>query len=565
MTSLYQQVNARLSGLRQDRYSWWVHWRELAEFILPRRYRWLTTPNQSNRGAQINSQILDSTGTIAARTLAAGMMSGITSPTRPWFKLQIEGFEQEENTPTSLWLSEVEKRMFRVFAESNFYNAMAVLFSDLGVFGTGTVLIYEDYDDVIRCFNPCAGEYYLANSDKLKVDTFYRQFVQSISQTVAWFGVENCSQDVRSAYAQGGEALSREIQIAHAIEPNVPAIAGISKDFKWRELYWEWGQGEDRGGGKSPFLSMRGFHEFPALCPRWDLVSNDAYGRSPAMDALGDIKQLQMETKRKAQAIDKMVNPPMVADVQLKNQPASLLPGGVTYITGMTSTGKPGFSPVYQVQFPIDHISQDIELIKDRIRTVFFNDLFMMISQLETVRTATEIDARREEKLIMLGPVLERFENEALDPVIDRVFAIMLRAGLLPPPPEEIQGAPIKVQYVSMLAEAQRAVSTSGIERMLALAGNVGAIDPTVYDKIDLDETIDEYASLLSLAPKLIRSDKAVAQIREARAKAAQMQQGAAVTAEGVNAAKTLSETEVGGGQNALQMMIGGQSGVPIQ
>jgi hypothetical protein len=157
------------------------------------------------------------------------------------------------------------------------------------------------------------------------------------------------------------------------------------------------------------------------------------------MDALGDIKQLQQEQKRKAQAIDKMVNPPMIADVQLKNQPASLLPGGVTYVTGQNNVG---FKPVYEVRPQIAEMQQDIAEVQNRIRSVFFNDLFMMISQLQTVRTATEIDARREEKLIMLGPVLERSQNEFMDVAIERVFAIMLRAKLFPPPPPNIQGKP---------------------------------------------------------------------------------------------------------------------------
>lgn len=548
-TDLRKFVDQRMMGLETERYSFWVHWAELANYVLPRRYKWLITPNQYNRGAPLNQFILDSTGTIAARTCAAGMMSGITSPTRPWFKLRIEGYDADETSPVSLWLAECEKRMLRVFAESNFYNAMAVLYHDLVVFGTAPMLIYEDFDDVIRCFNPCAGEYYLANNDRLKVDVFYRRFVQTVTQVVEWFGVENVSESVKSQYeSQDASARSNEIVVAHAIEPNEPAL-GVPAFFKFRETYWEWGQ------TGSKVLAARGFHEFPALVPRWDTVSNDAYGRSPAMDALPDIKQLQQETKRKAQVIDKMVNPPMVADIQLKNQPASLLPGGITYIAGTNSAG---FKPAFEnFQPPINWLAEDIKEVQERIRTVFFNDLFMMISQLQTVRTATEIDARREEKLVMLGPVLERLENEGLDPAIDRTFNIMLRAGLFPPAPQEIQGRHIQVQYVSMLAEAQRAVSASGIERLLALAGNVGAIAPDVFDKIDLDQTIDEYGRLMAVTPKIIRSDDDVTGIREARERAKQQQAALEQTAAAVQGAKTLSETQLGGGQNALQLMTG--------
>ena len=84
-----KHVNGRLLGLRANRYSWWAHARELADYLLPRRYKWLVTPNQMSRGSPVNQHILDSTGTLAARNLASGMMSGISSPTRPWFKLKI--------------------------------------------------------------------------------------------------------------------------------------------------------------------------------------------------------------------------------------------------------------------------------------------------------------------------------------------------------------------------------------------------------------------------------------------------------------------------------------------
>lgn len=544
---LRQQVDGRFSGLYNDRYSWWQHWRDLADYILPRRYIWLVTPNKANRGGNINTKILDSTGTVAARTCASGMMSGITSPTRPWFKLAIEGFDAgDESSPVSLWLAEVERRMMKVFAESNFYNAIAVTYFDLVVFGTAAMLVYEDHEDIIRCFNPCLGEYFLANSARMKVDTFYREYVQTVAQVVQEFGLENCSETIRTLWNNKGAGLTREVKIRHAIEPNT---GGLPKIFKYRELYWE------AGAAGEKFLRKRGFFEAPGMFPRWDLSGNDAYGRSPGMDALGDIKQLQQEQLRKAQAIDKLVNPPMVADVQLKNQPASLLPGAITYVNGTNSAG---FKPVFQVNPPVQEIMLDIEKTQDRIQRIFFNDLFMMISQLQTVRTATEIDARREEKLVMLGPVLERFENEALDPVIDRTFNIMNRARLLPPAPPEIQNAPIQVNYVSMLAEAQKAASTASLERFGAQIGNLAAVEPDVLDNVDFDEFAIEYGSRLAISPKVIRSREQVMERRTAKAEAQAKQEAMALTEPMVKGAQVLSKTDVGGGQNALASIIGG-------
>ena len=549
--TLREHVDGRLAGLRQDRYSWWVHWGELATYILPRRYRWLVTPNQWSRGSPINGAIIDSTGTIAARVLAAGMMTGITSPIRPWFTLAIEGVDPDGNTPESLWLAEVKRRMYRVFAESNFYNAAAVMWTDLCVFGTAPMIIYEDFENVINCTNPCAGEYYAGNNDKNYVDVFAREFVMTVAAAAQWFGKDKLSTSSKGLFEQGGASLSQEIKISHIIEPNREPHGKTPKKFPYREVYWE--QGSDK---TTENLSERGFFEFPCICPRWELVSNDAYGRSPAMDALGDIKQLQQEQKRKAQAIDKMVNPPMLADVQLKNQPASVIPGGVTYISGLMSQSNPGFRPAYEVQPRIQEMMEDIREVQNRIRTVFFNDIFMMISSLQTVRTATEIDARREEKLIMLGPVLERAHFEALDPAVNRTFNIMHRAKLLPPPPPSIEGQFIKVEYVSMLAEAQKAVETGSIERGLSVIGNMAAVNPEVLDNLNGDRTTRKYFSLLNVDPSVMNSEEEVLAIRAARQKQNAEAAAASATPGLAQAAKNLSQANVGG-TTALDAILG--------
>jgi hypothetical protein len=307
-------------------------------------------------------------------------------------------------------------------------------------------------------------------------------------------------------------------------------------------------------------LSLKGYHECPFLCGRWDLVSNDPYGRSPAMDALGDVKQLQLEQKRKAQGIDKQVNPPMVADVSLKNQPASTLPGGITYVN-QTANNSAGFKPVYEVQPDIRGMMEDIKECQTRIKDTFFNDLFLMISQLDTVRTATEIQARREEKLVQLGPVLERFQNEVLGPAIDRIFAIMMRAKLIPPAPKRIQGVHLKVQYVSILAAAQKATVTTSIEQLLKLIGETAETFPEAKFKVDINETIDDYSEALNVRPKIVVPSRKAEKLyqNDLKQRAAQAAQAQGLAA--AQGAQTLSKTDVGGGQNALQMMLASGAG----
>jgi hypothetical protein len=541
----------RLLGLRVNRYSWWCHWRELADYFLPRRYKWIITPNQMARGSPINQHILDSTGVICARNLASGLVSGKSSPTRPWFKLRVGTVDSTQTSPTSLWLAECERILYLIFSESNFYNAIAVFYFDLVIFGTAALLIYEDFENVINCINPCLGEYYVDIDGKYRPTIFYREFTLTVSAIVSEFGYDNCSESVQKAYDdKGGANLTREVIVAHSVEPNDDGRAsefGFAERFKFRELFWEWGGSAAPQGSNVQsrgFLRKKGYLEQFAIVDRWDTVSNDAYGRSPAMDALPDQKQVQLETRRKAQAIDKMVNPPLVADVQLKNQPASLLPGGMTYVQGFTSSGKPGIASVYDThQFPVNEITEDLNEVKARLGKTFFNDVLMTASQYETRSnvTAVEWNMRKSESLVALGPAIDRVDNEALGPTIDRVFAMAARAGILPPPPPEIQGQMININYVSMLKQAQDATAAGGIEALLKVAGELVAVVPSAMDNIDVDYALDKYSALNNNDPKLIRSPEALAQIRADAKQQAQAAQQAQIAEQLSKGAANLS------------------------
>ena len=568
--ALHSYAQGKLLALRVNRYGYWVHWRELADYFLPRRYKWLITPNQMSRGLPINQHILDSSGCIYAQRLSAGLISGKSSPTSPWFRLRVGKIDSTKTSPVSLWLAECERLMYLIFAESNFYNSMAVFYHDLVIFGTAIVLLYEDFESVINCINPCAGEYYLDIDGKYRPRIFYREFTFTVAACVNEFGYDNCTPSTQALYDDPtGSGRTRELIIAHSIEPNDDGNArafGFPESFAYRECYWEWGGSTGPQGGISAppqFLRKSGYYEQVAIAGRWDLVSNDAYGRCPAMDALPDQKQVQLETRRKAQAIDKMVNPPLVADVQLKNQPANLTPGGITYVQGFASAGKPGFASVYETKFPVQEITADLEMVKARMGQTFFNDILRVASQYETRSnvTAVEWDLRKSESLVMLGPVLERIDNEVLKPIIERVFAIANRSGILPPAPPEVQGQMMNIEFVSMLAQAQKATASAGIERLFQLAGGLVGVDPSVMDNIDVDEALDQYSYLLNNSPKIIRSPEELQAIRQQRAQQQAQAQQAQIAQQLSAGAKNLSQTNVGGGANALQAMLGQQGG----
>ncbi len=547
---LYSQ--GRLLGLRVNRYSWWTHWREMADYFSPRRYKWIVTPNQMARGSPVNQHILDSTGVICARNLASGLVSGKSSPTRPWFKLRVGTVDSTTTSPISLWLAECERLLYLIFSESNFYNAIAQWYFDLVIFGTASMLIYEDFHKVINCINPCLGEYYVDIDGNYRPRILYREFTLTVSATIDEFGYENCSASIQQLYNDsGGANLTRELIIAHSIEPNDDGRAsefGFSDKHAFRELYWEWGgSASPQGSNYQPqgFLRRRGYYSQPNITGRWDLVSNDAYGRSPGMDALPDQKQCQLETRRKAQAIDKMVNPPLVADVQLKNQPASLLPGGITYIQGMAANGgKPAITSIYDThQFPVKDITEDLNEVRQRLSKTFFNDVLFTASQYETRSNVTQLEwnMRKSESMIALGPALDRIDYEGLNIIIDRVFDIASRAGILPPAPPEIQGQMINITYISMLKQAQEAAAAGGIEGLLKLAGELEGIKPGSMMNVDVDYALDKYSQLNGNDPKLMRSPEALAQMRAQEAQQQQQAQQAAMAEQLSKSASNLS------------------------
>ena len=306
-------------------------------------------------------------------------------------------------------------------------------------------------------------------------------------------------------------------------------------------------------------LSDKGFEEFPVLAPRWHVTGVDIYGRSPGMDVLGDVKALQIEQKRKAQGIDKMVNPPLQAPSSLRGQSATVLPGGVTYVDTMQGN-QGGFRPTYEVNPRLGELQQDIAETQYRIQQGFYADLFQMMTQSDRRQiTAREIDERHEEKLLMLGPVLERLHTELLNPLIDRTFNIMARNELLPPAPEDLAGVTLKVEYISVMAQAQKAIGTGAIERLAGFIGNMAAVKPEVLDKFDADQSVDEYAEMLGVPPKIVVPDDVVQQVREERMQMQQQQMQMEQVNQGAQAAKVMSDDDTGG-NNILSDIIGGIS-----
>lgn len=538
-----QFLMSQLSQLETARSSYDSHWKELCEFILPNSGRFLTSEVAKNKR---NTKIVDPTGGLASRTLESGMLSGITSPTRPWFSLSTPNKQLMDSWPVKMWLTQVVGLMNDVMNKSNWYQSLTVLYRSLGTFATGAISILEDDEDVIRTHVFPIGSYYVSNSARLQVDTVFRKYSMTCRQLVNEFGIDNVSAGVKSAWES--KSYEQYFEVVHAVLPNTDRDTGKlnSKNKRYSSVYFE------TGGDGDKLLSEAGFDEMPILVPRWDINGEDAYGSScPGILALGCIKALQLQQKRKDQAIDKLVNPPMMAPSSLRNERISLLPGDVSYYNG--AGDQAGFKPIYEINPRVNELLASIQDSRQITDECYFVPLFNMFSQINTRSMATEaVTELRDEKMLQLGPVLERLNDEFLDPAIDRIFNIMLRRGMLPPPPEELQGQPLRVEYTSVMAQAQKAVGIGSIERFVGFIGNMSQLFPAARDKLDVDNTIDEYGDMLGVPATITKSDEQVQAERQAQAQQAQAQQALQMGAQSADIAKTMSETNTGGDPNAL-------------
>lgn len=546
-----RSYNKRLEAMRSERSTFIPLYRELSDYHLAHRGRFLVSDR--NKGYKRNTKQINNTSRLSSRTLASGMMSGITSPARPWFRLGTGDSDLDNIQSVKIWLHQVQQMMYKVFAQSNTYNALHQLYSELGVFGTAAMGIYQDFENVIWCAPYTVGSYMIALNSQNVSDTLYREYEISVGQCIKQFGEENVSHSVREQWKKGNS--ESWVSIVHAVEPNDGRdnASPLSKDKAWRSVYYEKKSGSKED--QNQFLRESGFDEFPMVTPRWDVTAEDVYATDcPGITAIGDTKALQLAERRKYQALDKIVNPPLQGPSSMKNKldGGAVGPGDIIW---HEQNGE-GLRSIYDYRPDINAIKDEILNVENRVQRAFYEDLFLMLAQTDRRQiTAREVAEKHEEKLLMLGPVLERLHTELLDPLIDRTFNILQANGVLPLPPPELQNRDLNVEYVSVLAQAQRLVATGAVDRLVGFTSQVAAVWPEARHKVNASRAIDEYAESLGVDPSIINSDDEVNAMAQAEARAAQQAQAMVVAQQGADMAKTASETPINE-DNALGMVM---------
>jgi len=546
-----EKCNSRWQALKNERSSFLSRWMDASAYIMPYQGRYLLTDR--NRGQVKHNKIYDNTGTIALRDLAAGMMSGSTSPVMPWFSLSITDRELLNYQPVKKWLNDVTEIIQDVLAKSNAYQALAGSYRELGAFGTYAALLEDSYKSIIHFHAFTAGQYVLSTNWDGEVDTLYREFDVTVGALVKEFGTDNCSLAVKNLYSKNN--LDAWVSITHAIEPRKERDQAKkdNKNFPFSSIYFE-------SGNTEKILRESGYKSFPCITPRWDVAGGDIYGNCPADDAIGDIKALQAAEYRKLQAIDYKANPPLQVPTTLKNREVETFPGGISYYD--PNTNPAGIKTAFDVQLDIRELIDDQNEKRRRIKDSFYANIFKAIIMLEGTKTAYEVAQIKEEQMMILGPVVDRNNLELQEPIIKTIFERLAVANMLPPAPEELQGQELNIEHISILSQAQKAQSVSGIDRFVSQMGQIATIKPGVLDKFNEDYWADHYSDKMGVDPELIHGGEQVALIRQQRAQAQQQEQQRQAIQDGSAALKNLGQTSTQPGTaagDALAMMRGNE------
>ena len=555
MQQTKQYLKELFGQLEAERQSYEPQWKDVVTYIAPKRGQFLHMTDTGN-GIKNDQKIINNVARMASQTFSAGMMSHVTNPSRKWFNLSTSDKNKNELYDVSSWLHDVKTQMYQIFAQSNLYRELRTLYGDLADFATSAIFIEKDEKTIIhtQCLNP--GSYYLMTNHKGEVVGFARKISMTVQQIYNKFIVdsqgnedwENVSDTIKAAW-KNNTKLER-YSICHFIleNENYDPKSSLSKYKKYKSVYYE-----DNNTDK--FIGEYGYNNFPVFGVRWKSSGAEAYGTdSPGLICLSDNKQLQYYEKQLTQTIDKKIDPPLIADSSLKSKPTSTLPGSISYADSFS--GKASVANLQNIDFNSSEIKEVIFNLENRIKEAYHVNLFLMLTNEDRRQiTATEIMERKQEKLLALGPVLEQINQDLLDPLIDITFEYMNEFGLIPEVPEELDGIPLKIEYISVMNQAQKQSELNTINPLIQLVSNLAQINPDAVKKINVFEIIDEYGDKLNISPGIIRPEEEIQEMmeQEQEARQAELQREESVKNAMVN--KELSQTKLDENSALMQLM----------
>jgi hypothetical protein len=505
-TDLTKDLLKRFGKLVTQRQTWESHWQEVADYMMPRK---ADVTKQRSKGDKRSELIFDSSPLHAVELLSASLHGMLTNPSTPWFSLRFKNVDTGDVDEANEWLQDTTEKMYEAFNRSNFQQEIFELYHDLITFGTASMFIEEDADDIVRFSTRHIGEIYISENNKGRIDTVFRKFKISARAAIQQFGEKNVSNTLR------GVAMKdpyEEVTILHVVYPreNYDPKKKDAKNMPFASCYIELDNKHE--------ISQSGFNEFPYVVPRYLKASFEIYGRSPAMTALPDVKMLNEMSKTTIKAAQKQVDPPLLVPDDGFILPVRTVPGGLNFYRAGTRDRIEPLNIGANNPLGLNMEEQRRNAIRD---TFYVNQLMM---QNGPQMTATEVVQRNEEKMRLLGPVLGRLQSELLRPLIDRTFAILLRKKIFRQAPQFLAGQDIQIEYVSPLAKAQRSSELQSIMRAIEIFGSLAQISP-VFDHINIDNLVTHLADIVGVPAKVLNSKSEVNAIRQKKQQEMMQQQ----------------------------------------
>jgi len=490
----------RYDYLKGRRDNWDTHYQELADYMLPRK---ADIVKKRSRGEKRMELIYDGTALQAIDLLAAFLHGMLTSGASPWFHLDIKDETLNRDDDVREWLQDTSMRMMQAFQRSNFETEIHEAYVDLVVFGTACMFCEMDRDK-LRFSTRHISEYYVSEDQYGMVNTVFRLYKSTAAQAVERFGFDNVGDFIRRTFERKPD---EEVEILHAVLPRISR--DVTKRDNLNMPYMSAYVCKQTG----MIISEGGFEELPYVVPRFLKATGEAMGRSPAMTALPDVKMLNLMSKTIIQAAQKQIDPPLLVPDDGFLLPIRTQPGGLNFFRSGT---RETITPLQTgANIPIGLNME--EQRRTAIRQAFYVDQILFTGGAQM--TATEVVQRQEERMRVIGPVLGRLMSELLRPLIDRVFALMLRNDLLAPAPEILAGRDIDIEYVSPLARAQKSSSLNNTMRALEILLPLAQSLP-VGDHIDPDGLVRHVTDALGVPKNTMRSQREVDETRQARAQA---------------------------------------------
>jgi len=414
--------------------------------------------------------------------------------------------------------------------------------NDMGAFGTCGIATYDtDSKDHPVAYKVWDVKTMYVDEDRNGViDTIFHCFKLNVRQVIDEYGYKRCSKTVQKLFDDG--KFDQEVKLLHAIIP--------------RSLT------EQKKGGKSNkgmpigsyhieveqkhLLKESGYKQPPVVVGRFYKVPGEKYGRSPAMQALPDIIELNAVRESKMLATEKMLDPPLVVldDGTLGGGEIDTSPGALNVfnVSGRVSNNKP-IEPMYTVG-EMQSTEKHIEILVQNITQAFYIDRLLDLNN-DTRMTLGEAQIRNRIRGDSLTSIFDRRELEVFTPLVDITMKILLDKGILGYPEgsqealrERLAGREVltippevyqlmvdgrewyKIQYISPAKRMQQAEEMQGILTTMEIAGNVAAADPTVLDWINRDVLLRRATELGGGPDELIQDTTTVNTIRQNRANA---------------------------------------------